>query len=93
MISGFIRRKDKGVLLAGVDHGGYGKILKENHDYVVIKWPAHMAWSGISERSYVPAHTVVYNKEMKQSSLSDRTEYSVYCEALIEWDNTRKKRS
>lgn len=76
------------VEMIGVDYGGYGKVIAQNPNAIVIKWPRGTHWAGVGmEREYHPAQTAVYRV------IKHKEKGRIQVEALISWENTRKGRT
>lgn len=86
-----MRHSDGTVTLAGIDMGGRGKILAENDETIVIKWPKSTHWSSVlSPREYVSSFISVYSRVEKKAG--HRSEKIERLKGLIEWDVTRKRK-
>lgn len=82
-----ITYEDGRVVMRGVDHGGYGQILARNPRAIVVKWPGGTHWASIGQRVYHSPQTVVYHIVETNDDYPDR----VKAEALISWENSRKR--
>ena len=72
--------------MRGVDHGGDGTVIAQSSKAIVIKWPSGTHWVSRGERSYHSATTVVYAILETQNNM-----FKV--ELLVDWENTRKKKT
>ena len=92
MLDGTLRRHKNGTVeFPGIDHGGPGKILAENDDYVVIKWPKSTYRGGVpNPRIYNPPSISVYARTVKRAG--HRKEKIESMKGLIGWDVTRPKK-
>lgn len=81
----------EGVKQSGVDHGGYGQVVKENDDYIVVKWPSHSYWSGRGfPRGYASPQTTVY--KIKKQEMTDINTSRYFTTPAIQWLNMRWKK-
>lgn len=81
-MNGFRKNVSDGLVISGIDHGGVGKILSENNEYVAVKWPAHTYWSGIGvPRSYALPEVEIFLK----SKMNDEE----YLTSVLSWSTGR----
>jgi hypothetical protein len=64
----------------GVDKGGFGTVVAENDQILVIKWLGGSHWVGKGIRGYHSPMTEVLRKDQEGR-----------CTLLISWDNDRKR--
>lgn len=78
------------VKLRGIDNGGWGQVLAESDEFMVVKWPGHKYWSGRGMQSYSPPIVTVYRKTIKTPVLGD-PEPAEWIEPLVSYSAGRKK--
>jgi len=75
------RSADGKVKYPGVDRGGFGDVVAENDQVLVIKWPGGSHWVGKGIRGYHSPSTDVLRKDQDGRVT-----------LLITWDSDRKRR-
>jgi len=77
----FIIREGDSITFGGVDMGGRGKILHENKNIVVIKFPAGKHFAGRGFQGYHSPSTYVLEKDQAKPGWGS---------LIVSWANKRK---